>query len=131
MQPVLPFRTQPNAMSQTAKPFTVSRIEDEASPLRPSRRAQGGRERPPVFGRWSAQNRLGSASGRSRPPCAKTNLSVDNVDDMLDDTDVDSGVISERDMRVDHDDFNLVDTSRITRESPTSSRSIEEDNPCP
>ena len=118
-------------MSQIAKPSTISRIEDAASPLRCSRRAQGGRERPPVFGRWSAQNRLGSASGRSRPPCAKTMLRVDLVDDLRDEADVDSGVISERDIRVDPNSFNLVDNSRITRESPTSSRSIEEDNPCP
>ena len=118
-------------MTQTAKPFTFSRIADAASPLRNSRRAQGGRERPPVLGRWSAQNRLGSASGRSRPPCAKTILRVDLVNDTADDADVDSDVITERDIRVDHDNFNLVDNSRITRESPTSSPATEEDNPCP
>ena len=118
-------------MSQIAKPSTISRIEDAASPIRPSRRAQGGRERPPVLGRWSAQNRLGSASGRSRPPCAKTILHVDLVDDIADDTDGDTGVVSERDIRIDPDNFNLVDNSRIMRESPTSSPNTEEDNPCP
>ena len=118
-------------MRQIAKPFAISRIEDAASPIRRSRRAQGGRERPPVLGRWSAQNRLGSASGRSRPPCAKPSFRVDLVDDIADEADVDTGVISERDIRVDHDNFNLVDDSRITRESPTSSHATEEDSPCP
>ena len=50
-------------------------------------------------------------------------LRVDPVDD--------TGVITERDIRVDLDRFNLVDNSRITRKSPTSSPAIEEDNPCP
>ena len=118
-------------MSQIAKPFTISRIEDAASPLRPSRRAQGGRERPPVLGRWSAQNRLGSASGRSRPPCAKTILRIDLVDDVRGEADVDTGVIIQRDIRVDRHDFNLVANSRITRESPTSFHAPEEDSPCP
>ena len=58
-------------------------------------------------------------------------LRVDLVDDIADDADVDTGVISERDMLVDRDDFNLGDDSRSTRESPTSSRSTEEDSPCP
>ena len=118
-------------MSQIAKPFPVSRIEDAASPLRHSRRAQGGRERPPVLACWSAQNRLGSASGRSRPPCARTVFRVDLVGDIADDSGVDSGVISGRDIRVDHHNSNLVDDSRITRESPTSSHATEEDSPCP
>jgi hypothetical protein len=56
---------------------------------------------------------------------------VDLVDDIADDADVDTGVITERDIRMYHDDFNLVDNSRITRESPTSSHTTEEDNPCP
>ena len=80
-------------------------------------------------GRWSAQTPAGSASGRSRPNCAKTMLRVDIVADIGDDADVDSGVVTERDIRVDHDNFNLVDNSRIARESPTSSRSTEEDSP--
>jgi hypothetical protein len=50
---------------------------------------------------------------------------------MLDDIDVDSDLISERDTRVDHDDFNPVSNSRIARASPTSSPAIEEDSPCP
>ena len=58
-------------------------------------------------------------------------LRVDIVDDIADDADVDTGVITERDIRVDHDDFNLVDNSRIARESPTSSHATEEDSPCP
>ena len=118
-------------MSQIAKPFTISRIEDAASPLRCSRRARGGRERPPVLDRWSAQNRLGSASGRSRPPYARTVLRVDLVDDIADEADVDNDVISERDIRVDPNSFNLVDDLRIKRESPTSSHATEEDSPCP
>ena len=118
-------------MSQIAKAFTVSRITDAASPLRNSRRAQGGRERPPVFGRWSAQSPLGCASGRSRPPCTKTMLRVDMVDYIADDSDIDTGVITARDIRVDHHNFNLVDNSRIARDSPTSSHLTEEDSPCP
>ena len=43
-------------------------------------------------------------------------LRVDLVDDIADDADVDTGVITERDIRVDHDHFNAVDNSRITRE---------------
>lgn len=58
-------------------------------------------------------------------------LRVDLVDDIADDPDVDTDSISERDMRVDHDNFNRVDSSRIIRESPTSSRSTEEDSSCP
>ncbi|MBI1355776.1 MAG: hypothetical protein GC160_15660 [Acidobacteria bacterium] len=58
-------------------------------------------------------------------------LRVDLVDDIADEADVDTGVVSERDIRVDHDDLNLVDDSRITRESPTSSHATEEDSPCP
>ena len=46
-------------------------MESAASPGRVSRRAQFGRERPPVLGRWSAQTPPGSASGRSRPTCAR------------------------------------------------------------
>ena len=118
-------------MSQIAKPLTLSRITDAASPIRNSRRAQGGRERPPVFGRWSAQNPLGCASGRSRPPCVKTMLRLDMVDDTADDFDIDNGVITERYIRVDHDHFNFVDNSRIARDSPTSSHLTEEDSPCP
>jgi hypothetical protein len=53
------------------------------------------------------------------------------VDDIADDADVDTGVITERDVCVDHDDFNPVSDSRIVRESPTSSHLIEEDSPCP
>jgi len=49
-------------------------------------------------------------SGRSRPSCAKTTLRVDIVDDIAADSGVDSGVITERDIRVDHDDFNDVIT---------------------
>ncbi|MDA1236239.1 MAG: hypothetical protein O3A53_15740, partial [Acidobacteria bacterium] len=89
---------------------------------RVSLRAQVGRERPPVFGRWSAQNPPGCASGRSRPPCAKTRLLVDIDDDIADDPEVDSSVVCERDIRVEHHDFNLVDTSRIARELLMSSR---------
>ena len=99
-------------------------MESAASPLRPSRRAQVGRERPPFLGRWSAQNPPGYASGRSRPLCAKTVLPADIVDDIPDDADVDSIVVSERDIRVEHHDFNLVDTSRIARELLKSSRSL-------
>ena len=58
-------------------------------------------------------------------------LAVDVVDDIADDMNIDSGVITERDIRVDHDDFNPVSNSRIARESPTSSHAIEEDSPCP
>ena len=58
-------------------------------------------------------------------------LRVDLVDDIADDPDIDSGVITERDIRVDPDNFNPVDNSRITRESPTSSPATEEDSPCP
>lgn len=58
-------------------------------------------------------------------------LRVDLVDDIADDVDIDSGVISERDIRIDDDEFNYVCDSRIVRESATSSRSIEEDNPSP
>ena len=54
-------------------------------------------------------------------------LRVDLVGDIAGDADVGS----ERDIRIDHDHFNLVDTSRITRESPTSSTATEEDSPCP
>jgi hypothetical protein len=34
-------------------------------------------------------------------------------------------------LRVDLDDFNLVDGSRITRESSTSSHATGQDSPCP
>jgi hypothetical protein len=40
-------------------------------------------------------------------------LPVDIVDDIADDADVDSRVNTERDIRVDHDDFNPVGNSRI------------------
>lgn len=50
---------------------------------------------------------------------------------MVDDDAVDNGVVSERDVCVDHDDFNPVSDSRIVRESPTSSHLTEEDSPCP
>ena len=55
---------------------------------------------------------------------------VDIVDDIADDPDLDTGVITERDIRVDHDNFTLVDNSRITHESP-SPHATEEDSPCP
>ena len=58
-------------------------------------------------------------------------LRVDLVDDIRDEPDVDTDVITERDIRVDPNNFNLVDNSRITRESPTSSHATEEDSPCP
>ena len=58
--------------------------------------------------------------GRSRPPCAKTILPVDVADDMADEADVDSSIITDRYILVDHDNFNLVDNWRIVRESPTS-----------
>ena len=109
MQQVLPFQALRAKTDQLTKPLRVSQIERAASPGWVSRRAQGGRERPPVFGRWSAQNPSGYASGRSRPPCAKTVLPVDIVDDVADDADTDSGVISERDNGVDHHVVNLVD----------------------
>ena len=123
LQQVLPFQAVRAKTEKMTKPLRVSQLENAASPGRVSRRAQGGRERPPVFGRWSAQNPLGSASGRSRPPCANTMLRLDLVDEIADDVDVDNDVITERDIRVDLDDFNFVDNSRITRKSPTSSRS--------
>jgi hypothetical protein len=56
---------------------------------------------------------------------------VDLVDDIADEAAVDSGVITERDIRVDHADFNPVDNSRTTRESPTPTHATEEDSPCP
>jgi|GEM_PF-6377609 len=58
-------------------------------------------------------------------------LRVDLVDDIGDDFDVDTDVITERDIRVDHNNFNLVDNSRIARDSPTPSRSTVEDSSCP
>ena len=58
-------------------------------------------------------------------------LRVDMVDDIADDSDFDNGVITARDIRVDHHYFNLVDNPRIARDSPTSSHLIEEDSPMP
>ena len=58
-------------------------------------------------------------------------LRVDLVDDIADDSGVDTDIISERDIRVEHHDFNLVDNARITHESPTSSHATEADGPCP
>ena len=58
-------------------------------------------------------------------------LRVDLVADIADEADVDTGVITARDIRVDHHNFNLVDNSRIARDSPTSSHLIEEDHPMP
>lgn len=122
MQQVLPFQAVRSKTDRMTKPLRISHIESATSALRVSRRAQVGRERPPVFGRWSAQNPPGCASGRSRPTCAKTMLPEDTVHDIADDADGNSIVVSERDIRVEHHDFDLVDTSRIARESPTSSR---------
>ena len=51
------------------------------------------------------------------------------ADDIADGVDVDSSIITERDMRVDHDDFKPASDSRIARESPTSSHATEEDSP--
>ena len=58
-------------------------------------------------------------------------LRVDTVDYIADDVDIDNCVITTRDIRVVHHNFNLVDDSRIARESPTSSHLTEEDSPCP
>ena len=58
-------------------------------------------------------------------------LRLDMVDDTADDFDIDNGVITERDIRVDHHNFNFVDNSPIARDSPTSSHLIEEESPCP
>ena len=77
MQQVLPFQALRAKTDRVTKPLCVSQMKSAASPGRVSRRAQFGRERPPVFGRWSAQNPLGSASGRSRPPCARVDVHRD------------------------------------------------------
>ena len=58
-------------------------------------------------------------------------LRVDMVDYIADDSDIDNGVITARDIRVDHDDYNPVSNSRIVRESPTLSHLIEEDSRSP
>lgn len=58
-------------------------------------------------------------------------LRVDMVDYIADDSDVDNGNITARDIRVDHHNFNLVDNSRIAGDSSTSSHLTKEDSPCP
>ena len=56
---------------------------------------------------------------------------VDMLDYIADDSDIDNGVITARDIRVDHHNFNFVDNWRIVRESSTSLHLIEEESPCP
>ena len=130
MQPVLPFRPKPDVMNKIAKPFQSARIDAAVSSSRRFAASAGWAGATPCFGAPVRPNRLGSASGRSRPPCARTILAVDVGADIADDADIDGGVITERNSRLDHDGFNRVDNSRITRESPRSSRAIEEYSSC-
>ena len=97
MQQVLPFQALRAKTDRVTKPLRVSQMESAASPGRVSRRAQVGRERPPVFGRWSAQTPPGSASG-SLPPILRHSELDNDVDAYIfADIDDDASVDCQRD----------------------------------
>jgi len=83
--------------------------KQRARPALGGPRVQGRRERPPVFGRWSAQAPLGCASGSLPPTLRQSELANDVDVRVVVDIDDDTFIDAQRDRVASENAYEFVD----------------------